>query len=238
MTVQAGESRSGLFLISIFALAALGVLLSLGTWQLQRLAWKEDLLETIDARAKAAPVPLTQALALDNKDYVRVSVAGSYHASDVQRMYHVQDGVLGWKVLAPFKATNGKVYWADRGFVRDQEETPLKPPAGEVQLAAALRTTYLPQGLFTPDNVPGKRQWYWFDQTALDAAAGVKSQPGLVLQLDASDHAGQWPLAKPAVPKLSNKHFGYAMTWFGLAITLLCVYIAYILQHRRKTSSS
>ncbi|MEM7427747.1 MAG: SURF1 family protein [Pseudomonadota bacterium] len=237
MTTTASGARSGLVLISLCSLAAMAVLLFLGTWQLQRLTWKEDLIARIDARAKAEPLPLGEVAGRADSDFVRVSVTGTFVHSQAQRLYDVRDGVLGWKILTPVEVQGRKTYWADRGFVPDHLAGTIEEPPGPLSFTAALRTAYAPQGLFTPENVPPKGRWYWFDQAGLDRKAGVTSEPGLVLQLDAVDHGGQWPSARPVRPKLSNKHFGYAMTWFCLAITLLCVYIAYVLQHRRKIPS-
>ncbi len=237
MSIAARKGRSGLLLISLCALVALGMLLSFGTWQIKRLAWKEDLIATIEARGNAEQVSLQAALPRSERDYVRVLVTGTYAHGKAQRMYDVRDGVLGWKMLTPLVTQDGKVYWADRGFIPDGDVAGVERPDGQVTVSAALRTSYAPQGAFTPGNAPATKRWYWFDQAALDASAGVSTEAGVVLQLGKPDHSGQWPSARPVSPKLSNKHLGYAMTWFGLAITLLGVYIAYVLQYRRNSSA-
>ena len=72
---------------------------------------------------------------------------------------------------------------------------------------------------------------------ALRQATTLSELQPIVIQLDTPDHSGQWPVATALSPNLPNKHFGYALTWFGLAITLLGVYIAFIVQERRKRSS-
>ena len=43
---------------TVAALAALGVLLGLGTWQLERKRWKEDLLAKIADRVASDPRPV------------------------------------------------------------------------------------------------------------------------------------------------------------------------------------
>ncbi|MEO0748023.1 MAG: SURF1 family cytochrome oxidase biogenesis protein, partial [Pseudomonadota bacterium] len=51
-------TRTILFLV--FGLTGIAVLVSLGMWQVQRLAWKEGVLAQIDARIAALPVALPQ----------------------------------------------------------------------------------------------------------------------------------------------------------------------------------
>ena len=104
-------------------------------------------------------------------------------------------------------------------------------------MIGAVRLEYLPKVLFTPDNNPASNSWYWFDLAAVRTATGLSDLRSIVVQLDTPDHTGQWPVAMALSPNLSNKHFAYALTWFGLAITLLGVYIAFIIQERRKRSA-
>ena len=62
----------GLTLTTVFALA---ILVGLGSWQLKRLAWKEDLLARVAALQAAPPQALNTALAKGQKaDFIRVEV--------------------------------------------------------------------------------------------------------------------------------------------------------------------
>ena len=106
-----------------------------------------------------------------------------------------------------------------------------------MDVVGALRLGYLPKEMFTPDNNASANSWYWFDVAALRKVTSIPELAPMVIQLDTPDHSGQWPVATALSPNLPNKHFGYALTWFGLAITLLGVYIAFIVQERRKRSS-
>ncbi|MEM8687110.1 MAG: SURF1 family protein [Pseudomonadota bacterium] len=230
-------ARSSLALMSIVVVASLALLVGLGTWQLQRLAWKEALIARIETRLSNVPVPLPTSLT-DETNFLRVKVRGTYDHAKAQYFYTLNKGEIGWRVLAPFQPDVGAPFMVDRGYVPD----PQKPlaQAGQsapVEVVGAVRLDYLPQVLFTPDNDPSANSWYWFDLAAVRKATGLSELRPFVVQLDTSDHSGQWPAAAPLSPNLSNKHFGYALTWFGLAITLLGVYIALIIQERRKRSS-
>lgn len=230
-------------LLSAAALVGVVVLVGLGTWQLQRLSWKEALIERIATRLDAAPVELEAALkrqaAGEDVNFLKVKLRGTYDHSKAQYFYTLKKGQLGWRALTPLSPeTGGAPVLIDRGFLPDAEKPlPAQTGAEPVEVVGALRFDYLSQELFTPDNNPGTNSWYWFDLPALQQATGLTGLRPMVVQLDTSDHSGPWPAAAALSPNLSNKHFGYALTWFGLAITLLGVYIALIVQERRKRSS-
>ncbi len=230
-------ARSSLALMSCVVLAALAILVGLGTWQLQRLAWKEGLIARIETRLAEAPVPLPATLT-DESNFLRVKISGTYDHAKAQYFYTLNKGEIGWRVLTPFQPQAAAPFMVDRGYVPDaQKPLAAAGQSGPVEIIGAVRLDYLEKVLFTPDNDPGANSWYWFDLPAIGKTTGVSGLRPMVLQLDTSDHSGAWPAATALSPKLSNKHFGYALTWFGLAITLLGVYIALIIQERRKRTA-
>ncbi len=242
MAALQASSRPSLLLISVFALGGIAVLVGLGAWQLQRLAWKETLIERITMRLQQAPVELEEALKQrsggEDVDFQRVKLRGTYEHAKGQYFYALNKGEFGWRVLTPLKSDSGQSILIDRGFLPDPQK-PLAAPAsaGPVDVVGALRLGYLPKEMFTPDNNASANSWYWFDVAALRKVTAIPELAPMVIQLDTPDHPGQWPVATALSPNLPNKHFGYALTWFGLAITLLGVYIAFIVQERRKRSS-
>lgn len=243
MAAPQASSRSSLVLISMFALGGIAILVGLGSWQLQRLAWKEELIERISERLQKAPVEFADALkqraAGEEVDFLRVKLRGTYKHARGQYFYALNKGEFGWRLLTPLKLETGQPILVDRGFLPDPQK-PVAAPAtsGPVDVVGALRLDYLPKEMFTPDNNVSANSWYWFDVAALRKATDTSNLAPMVVQLDTPDHPGQWPVATALSPNLPNKHFGYALTWFGLAITLLGVYIALIVQERRKRTSS
>ena len=241
MAALKARSHPSLLLISVFALAGIAVLVALGTWQLQRLAWKETLTERINTRLKQAPVAFQEAMKQredgQDVDFLRVRLRGRYDHSKAQHFYALNKGQFGWRMLTPLRPQSGPPVLIDRGFVPDPQKAVAEATAeGPLEVVGALRLDYVPKELFTPDNDPGANSWYWFDVAALRTVTGLSELRPMVIQLDTPDHPGQWPAATALSPNLPNKHFGYALTWFGLAITLLGVYIAFIVQERRKRS--
>ena len=72
----------GLLKLSIVTLLGLGVLIALGTWQLERRQWKHALVERIAARLTAEPVSLARAMTMRREggdiEYLRVRFEGRF----------------------------------------------------------------------------------------------------------------------------------------------------------------
>jgi len=236
---------------TVAALAGLAVLLGLGTWQLERKRWKEDLLAKIAERVHAEPAKLiagkAQAVLVSegkgDLEYRHVAVVGRFLHDKEQYLYAPTPAGLGWHVYTPLQIEPRKVVWINRGFVPDAKKTPATRPqgqvAGEVQIKGLVR---LPagKGLFTPENDVQKNLWYWPDIPAMTAAA-FPDGPGkaaedlqrpetlpLVIEADARPGPpGGLPKGGVTRLELPNRHLEYALTWYGLALTLIAVYSAF-----------
>lgn len=221
------------------ALVALAILLGLGYWQLERKAWKENLIATIAARATEQPVDLLGAYSAthDNDlgfEYMRAKVRGRY-MHEKERYFYAPDPTLGpgYHVYTPLEiAGTTAIVFVNRGFVPES----LKDPAsrrqgqvdGEVEVIGLLRGPGQ-KGTFTPDNDPKANLWFWRDYAGLFASAfsGADRTP-IAAFLDAEEAApGGWPKGDATLVNLPNRHLEYALTWFGLAATLLAVFAAF-----------
>jgi surfeit locus 1 family protein len=224
------HARARLIRVAVPTAIAFAILVGLGTWQLQRLAWKEGVIAQMQARAAAAPVPLDQALARGGDlEFVRASVRGSFDPTHEFRVVQPYSGGLGWTVIAPFRiAGRPEPLLVVRGFVpdglRDPAARPGKIPEGDIEVVGRLRTPETP-GLFTPAGDAAKDVWYARDAGAMLASYGVaNAAPAYMLELDGGPPEGGWPQPRPASPDtISNRHLGYALTWYGLAAALLGV---------------
>ncbi|HEX2526114.1 MAG TPA: SURF1 family protein, partial [Geminicoccus sp.] len=214
---------------TLVTLPVLAVLVSLGTWQVERLHWKTDLLQTMSERMEAAPVDLRDVDALDPAAaaWTRVRAEGRFvtPAGEVQR-YGVENigGTLGSRQLGVFETTEGTSLLVDRGFAAENTAPPPEP-SGKVQLDAVLRDrSGEQQSWFVPDNDEIAGRWYWLDLAALEQVYGRPLAP-LALQL-LPGSPGATPQAAPPRIDLPNNHLGYAVTWYGLALGLVAVYLA------------
>ncbi|MDX2204824.1 MAG: SURF1 family protein [Hyphomicrobiaceae bacterium] len=221
---------------SLAALIALAVLVGLGAWQLQRKAWKEAIIARIATRATAPPVDLVGLLtathAEPDLEYTHVSVRGRYLHDKERYLYAPQQSGLGWQVLTPLATPAGVVVWVNRGSVPDARRAPETRKEGQVDgLVTVTGLLREPRaGAFTPGNDADRNIWYWADVGGLTAsalAAGTTVLP-VVVEADAS----QTPpggLPKGGVTRLiiPNRHLEYAVTWFGLALTLVGVFVVF-----------
>lgn len=220
-------------------LVALAILLGLGFWQLERKAWKETLLATIAARATEPPVDLLNAYSAthDNDlgfEYMQAKIRGRY-AHDKERYFYAPDAKLGpgYHVYTPLEVAGTKaVVFINRGFVPEDLKDPAKRPQGqvdgEVEVIGLMRGPGH-KGTFTPDNDTKANLWFWRDYAGLFASAysGTDRTP-IAAFLDAEDAApGGWPMGRATLVDLPNRHLEYALTWFGLAGTLIAVFAAF-----------
>ena len=132
----------GLILLTVLSTAALAVLIGLGVWQLQRLQWKEGLIAQIEARVKAEPVSLKEAVARahagEDVGYLRVRAEGKFDNSKERYFFTVSDGTPGWHVITPLATPDGEVVLVDRGFVPDALREPSSRPQGELNDAVSV----------------------------------------------------------------------------------------------------
>jgi surfeit locus 1 family protein len=93
------------------------------------------------------------------------------------------------------------------------------------------------QAYFDPANDPAANLWYWWDVKAMLARSGLpkdlKPFP-FVVQLLPGTTTAEFPRPEEPKANLANNHLGYAITWFGLALTLLAVSAFYILDLRKR----
>ncbi len=224
---------------SLATAAALALLLGLGSWQVQRLHWKEGLIAARTARLAGPPAPLP-ATADDWRlwDFRKASVRGTFRHDLEQRFgAFTLDDQFGQHILTPLVRPDGAAVLVDRGFVpadraaiesRRQGEV-----AGPVLITgiARYRGTDRP-GWFTPANQPRDRIWYWYDIRALAQTVGLQLLP-VVVEADATPNPGGLPIGGQTRIDLPNNHLQYAITWYGLAAALVAVYIAFCFEGAR-----
>lgn len=209
--------------------AATALLLGLGVWQLQRLAWKTELIdrarEAAAAPARDLPVGVLDVSALDR---VRLSVTGVYLERPAVALGLVtRDGRPGSRLLAPFRLADGRTLLVDRGFVPEpflREALAAKPPAGPRTLEGIARAGG-EGGWLVPARDRDLPRWYAPDLAAIGDYLGLELEPLLLVLEQPEPGIGPYPIPAPLPVDLPNPHLGYALTWFGLAGALLVFYI-------------
>jgi len=198
-------------------------LVSLGLWQIQRLAWKTDLLARVDAQMKSPAVDFPKSM--DDPEaweYRQVQLAGRFVPD--QRYFlqpRTQEGRVGVHLLAPFHLQSGGTVFVNLGWVPQEGTQTAEVPAGVQTLTGVVQVPY--QGMFTPDNDPAQGFWYWADVAALAQNAGVTDAAPVVVTLPPQE-AGVYPAGFAVTAHIRNDHLQYAFFWFGMAFILVIVY--------------
>lgn len=246
---QRGPGKVRIIATAILVLAALAILLSLGTWQVERLYWKEGLLADIAARRAASPVPLAQIEAIEKTggdvEYRRVSVTGTFDHAHERHFFATFEGRTGFYVYTPMTLADGRVLMVNRGFVPYEMKEPATRAAGEVSgeqsLTGYARSRLAQKPSFAvPDNDPAKNIFYWKDLDVMASSAGLDAAKVLpfFVDIDASvKNPGGYPVGGVTQFDLPNSHLQYAVTWYGLAAALVAVVIGMMLRGRRQRSS-
>jgi len=213
---------------------ALLILISLGTWQVERLHWKEGLIAEIDARRTAAPITVEQALAdiVNGVDveYRAIALTGRFDHAKERYFLATSDGAPGFYVYTPLTLADGRIIFINRGFVPDELKDPAKRKAGEidgditVKGLARAKLTAKPSFMM-PDNEPAKNLFFWKDMDAMAASAGLDHTKLLPFFVDAGSatNPGGYPVGGVTQIDLPNNHLSYAVTWYGLAVALVVI---------------
>lgn len=245
----------------LLALAAVGLFALfcyLGTWQVQRHFWKQDLIARVNARVHGAqqPAPTPDKWpALEPKafEYLPVRVQGQFDHSKQLRVQASTKLGAGYWVLTPLRTDAGWWLWVNRGFVppaRDMN-TPLLEPAGPVSVQGLMRVPE-PKGGFLRNNDAAAGRWFSRDVPAMSAAQGLPAaqvapyfvdeaaKPGA--RTDTADAATgeavssasvrEWPVPGLTVIHFSNNHLAYIFTWYALALMVAGAAV-YVWRHER-----
>lgn len=195
----------------LFGLGGVAILVSLGIWQVQRLAWKEGVLAEIEAEIAAPPVALPDAPSEDAHGYLPVAAQGRIDAAYLRVLVSQRGQGAGYRVISPFE-TDGRVVMIDRGIM----PTEAAPPAheGSVTVTGNLHWPDEVDG-FTPDADIARNIWYARDVGAMADALGTEPVLIVARALSVPDApVVPFPVDTAAIP---NDHLNYAITWFSLA---------------------
>ena len=207
-------------------LVMLALLLGLGTWQVERLAWKEGLLAQI-ARAEARPaVPLGDT----PEPFAKVRASGLPALYGSQGHDTPAGPMLGAQLLAVLDRPGQAPLLVDRGWVPTAPNGapgPLPaPPAGETVVEGFVRQPDHP-GPFSAADDPVQRRFYTLDPVAIGHALGLATVAPFTLVAMGPPPPGQSPVPAEALPRPVNNHLSYTITWYGVAVVLLVIFVLY-----------
>ena len=241
--------RRGTVVPLVAGAIAMVILLGLGTWQLQRLGWKEALGARIEARLSAPSVPLSDAAAwpaldLDEWEYRPVEITGTYRNDLETRVYALlgeAKGPLagpGYWIVTPLELSGqGGTVLVNRGFVPlDRADPAMRSGTtveGPVTVRGLLRRPE-DRNTFTPNDDPAQRLFYARDPAAIGPALNVPALAPFTVDAIGSGPGGL-PQGGETRVTFTNRHLEYALTWYGLAASLAGVLGVSLWRRRRST---
>ena len=233
--MSAAEARAGRSLLwpSAFSILGVALLLGLGTWQLDRGAWKEARLDERAARLAARPLetaPAEPAAALEGR---RARLLGRFlHGYEFRLEGRVRGGRAGYHLVTPLVGPDGTLVLVERGWIPAAPGARVHRPRGPVLVEGVIRAPRGP-GWVGPANDPARNRWFRVDPAAMARAAGLADARPYYVRISAGAEAGGLPIAPPPVPAPPNDHLGYALTWYALALALTTIYVLWRRGERR-----
>lgn len=217
---------------SIFTALLMMLLLSLGTWQMQRKTWKEGFLQQIERYKSEAPIAIdslfdnTAAQNLQDLNYRPARITGTYlHQYEFLLGPRVHKGQSGAHLYAPFKTLTGNIILVNRGWIPDKTLQDISRPTHEVTLTGLI---HMPsgKGKFTPDNDLQNNIWYWVDMNAVKTQTNLKNFYPVIFYNNINP-AQKLPIGSQLRINIPNDHLQYAITWYLLALILGVMYVFY-----------
>jgi surfeit locus 1 family protein len=240
--------RGAFALFAFFVVAALAVLVGLGTWQLARKAEKDALIAALEAKLAAAPADLParerwQRLAAATDEFRRVAFPAEFLPGEEALVYSPGSSLRpdvsgpGYFVFAPARLTGGSIVIVDRGFVPEGRRDPKTraAPSGVVDIVGVMRWPEQ-RGMFTPPDEPAKGLWFARDPASMAAAKNWGTVAPFYVDQEAPPAAGGLPKVGPLRAALPNNHLQYAVTWYGLGLVILVAAFFFWRARRRGTA--
>jgi len=206
------------FLFSVFIIFFILVFVALGSWQIVRLNWKNNLILEIENSLKNPPVELTQST---KENYLKIKTSGSIDLDKQIYLYNLNDnGTPGFEVINPILIDNEN-YLINRGWISFE-----KKGSQEINFfdESNIIGTLKLQGrknIFKPDNDIKENYWFSLNREDISKFTG-KEFSKYIIYLDGNY---QFPKPKKITANISNNHKKYAITWFSLAISILLLYL-------------
>ena len=217
-----------LFLL-IVGLCGTGILLRLGMWQVERLAWKQDMLAQIEAEIGAAPQSLASALAPNFQRYAPVEITGTFGDGHIRMLASRKSIGPVHRIIRPFETETAGRILVDTGWQRDGAQV-ADAPADALTLIGNLDAPN-EADRFTP--APDLDADLWFARDVPAMAEALDTAPVFVVLRDAPETdlgVTPWPVDTAGIP---NDHLQYAITWFSLAVIWAGMTGYFLLRTRR-----
>jgi surfeit locus 1 family protein len=247
MTAPA-KTRAPWVSLLIPVVLAFVALIGLGTWQIQRKAWKEGLIAALDAQLAAPPIALPSPATwphLDRKsdEYRRATFSATFDNSKEALLFAAPSTFRpdvsgpGFWVFTPAHLADGAIVMVNRGFVPDGRQDPKTRPRGQITgpitIVGSMRWPDA-RHWFTPSDEPAKNLWFAADPQAMAAAKELGAVAPFYVEQESPVPPGGLPKPGKLMVTLPDNHLQYALTWYGLALVLVIWFGAWVFGQSRE----
>ena len=251
-------------ILTIVGIALFFGFVTLGTWQVQRRAWKLDLMERVETRLHQPPISVSQLLGSEPADrigeqhaYQPVFAEGLWLADKTIFSQALTELGAGFWAITPLQTANGQIVLVNRGFVPEGQRANAEAPSpGPTRVEGLLRASESGRG-FLRENDAANNKWYSRDVNAIGKALGLANVAPFFIDQGIPSNAhvnananantdggpgtaalqGPWPRSGMTVVKFHNSHTVYILTWYGLALMVLGA-AWLVVRHERKKAQA
>ena len=148
------------------------------------------------------------------------------------------EGNAGFHIVTPFQLDDGRIILINRGWVSEDYRDPAKRAFSQITglatVAGILRQPGV-KGYFVPENEPDNGFWFTLVPSQINQHLGLGAAAIGQFYADAvrTSDVVTLPIAAKTKLNLRNAHLSYAMTWYGIALALIGVYLTFHYQAGR-----
>ena len=213
------------FLFTLFVIFFITLFCFLGTWQLYRLQWKQDLISEITFGLDSTPIRYSTSI---NKNYQRVFLNGSYDFKNQIYLYSLnKNGQPGFDVITPFSTLNGDNVLINRGWIKKEFKNTSEINLIKNKKIQGLLKKIVKKNIFKPENNIKNNVWFSINLNQIKEITG-KNFSNFIVYLE--DNAINLPAPRKITVDVPNNHLKYAITWYSISISIFF----YFLYFRKK----
>ena len=206
------------FLFSVFIIFFIFVFIGLGTWQIIRLNWKNNLILEIENSLKNPPVELAQS---KKENFLKIKASGSIDFDKQIYLYNLNEsGTPGFEVINPI-IIGDENYLINRGWIPFEKKGTQEINVFDQKNIIGTLKLQGRKNIFKPDNDLDENYWFSLNREDILKFTG-KNFSKYIIYLDGNY---QLPRPKKITANISNNHQKYAITWFSLALSILLLYL-------------
>jgi surfeit locus 1 family protein len=214
----------------ILGIVGCTILIQLGLWQVDRLQWKQGLLDQIQQGIQGEPVPLPDQIDPSMK-YLPVTVTGTTTGQEIDVLSQMQDEGAGYQVVSRFMTDDGRAILLDRGFI-SQEARHLDRPPVRLRVVGNL---HWPADVGSSTPAPNLDENIWFSRNVDAMAEQLDTQPVLVVASFVQGDSQNVIPMPVTIENIPNNHLSYALQWFMIAATWAVMTLALIWRIRQRS---